>query len=618
MKLTVVHLEGSKQGLTETISGQVITIGRDPSNTLSFDPFKDLDVSTRHASITAQGEQAVLQDLGSTNGTFLNGDKIQGTVPLPNGCILQFGGNGPKVQVSYSLSDGPGKKTQMISDLSSKLEQEEAARKKGKKKVVLGACCLFLLLGIGVGGLLGYQSHAAGQALAAEVAGLKEEALEQQRQADNLKATQSPSSKKVWDQAVETLEAADRASQAGELAEARHLYAQASKQFDRAGKEAGLASQAAVAALEKELASAAGAASEERKALEAKEAEERKRIEEERAQQIAEREAQLAEVKKQLELARGAQAIKEQALKILQSKDPAQLKQGIEAVEGLLATLPADAPERADLEPLVPKLKDELDRYEKTPEQLEAAAQAAKEMVFALRSRVFALPRGQTPRTTRIRYPIAEGSGTGFLASDKGHVVTAKEVVEPHLFQPEALARTQKLEQKGMKVFVELELLASVAGVYTSSQTGEAIQVARRSDDSFGDAMKVEIDFDNAKAVVEVSPHRRDEAAVVVLKVEALAGKPALALAERKLDELNPIVSLGVQKEDQGEALALFSFTGNVTEIGPLLGLKAPSFSTWLGGPVLDPSGKVVGVLVEPGSEESRAAHVDTFRSALR
>ena len=51
MKLTCIHLEGSKQGLTETLNGDVISVGRDPSNTLSFDPFKDLDVSTRHASI---------------------------------------------------------------------------------------------------------------------------------------------------------------------------------------------------------------------------------------------------------------------------------------------------------------------------------------------------------------------------------------------------------------------------------------------------------------------------------------------------------------------------------------------------------------------------------------
>ncbi len=619
MKLTVVHLEGSKQGLTETLSGEVISIGRDPSNTLSFDPFKDLDVSTRHASITAQGEQAMLQDLGSTNGTFLNGQKIQGTVPLPaTGAIVQFGDKGPKLQLSWTLHEGPGKKTQMISDLSSKLEQEEQARKKGKKKAFLGACCALLLVGLGIGGVVGYSSYQSGQQLIAQVGALKEEALEEQRQADNLKAATTPEAKASWDAALVALASAQEAHDQGDLVTAEKSYREAIAKFDAAGKEAGLASQAAVAALQKELSSAAGVAEEERQKVEAAEAAERKKIEEQRQQEIAEREAQLAEVKRQLELARNATALKEQGEKILGSKDPAQLSQGIAAIQSALAEMPADAPERADLEALVPKMQDELDVHQKTPEQLAEAARAAKPMVFAIRSNVFALPRGQTPRTTRIRYPIAEGSGSGFLASEKGHVVTAKEVVEPHLFRAEALARAQKLEQKGMKVFIQLELLSNVADVYTSTFTGEQIKVSRRFDDSLGDSEEVEIDFDNAKVKVEVEPHKRDDADIVVLKVEALAGKPSLALAERELEELNPIVSLGVQKEEGEDALALFSFTGNVTGLGPVLTLKAPSFTTWLGGPVLESSGKVVGVLVESGTEVSKAAHVSVFRSSLK
>src|SRR5690242_21774055 len=34
-------------------------------------------VSRKHAKITASGEQIVIQDLGSTNGTFVNGEKIK-------------------------------------------------------------------------------------------------------------------------------------------------------------------------------------------------------------------------------------------------------------------------------------------------------------------------------------------------------------------------------------------------------------------------------------------------------------------------------------------------------------------------------------------------------------
>src|SRR5687768_8753815 len=119
MKLTVVHLEGSKQGQTEYLPGPVVAIGRDPAtNQLAFDPYKDLDVSSQHATVTFQGDQVMIQDLGSRNGTFLNGARVDGAVPLPNDSVVQFGDKGPKVKLSFVFHAGPGKKTQMIHDLA--------------------------------------------------------------------------------------------------------------------------------------------------------------------------------------------------------------------------------------------------------------------------------------------------------------------------------------------------------------------------------------------------------------------------------------------------------------------------------------------------------------------
>jgi DNA-binding winged helix-turn-helix (wHTH) protein len=48
-------------------------------------------VSRRHAQITVSGEQAVLEDLGSKNGTILNGHQIAGVSPLADGDRIQFG-----------------------------------------------------------------------------------------------------------------------------------------------------------------------------------------------------------------------------------------------------------------------------------------------------------------------------------------------------------------------------------------------------------------------------------------------------------------------------------------------------------------------------------------------
>src|SRR4051794_40451790 len=119
MVLTVVHLDGSKTGQTETFTQTMIAVGRDPQNLLVFDPHKDTDVSARHAQFLVQGTALLIQDLNSRNGTFVNGQKVAGPpVPLADGSVVQFGDKGPKVQVSFrTVPTGPGKKTQMVSDL---------------------------------------------------------------------------------------------------------------------------------------------------------------------------------------------------------------------------------------------------------------------------------------------------------------------------------------------------------------------------------------------------------------------------------------------------------------------------------------------------------------------
>src|SRR5262245_16809203 len=105
MQLTFVHVDGSKKGQTEVFNHQVVGVGRDPSNQLLFDPYKDTDVSSRHAQFLFQGEQLMLQDLGSRNGTFLNGQRVGNQPsPVPPNSVIQFGDKGPKVQVSYKAA----------------------------------------------------------------------------------------------------------------------------------------------------------------------------------------------------------------------------------------------------------------------------------------------------------------------------------------------------------------------------------------------------------------------------------------------------------------------------------------------------------------------------------
>src|SRR5215212_5722519 len=87
-KLQVSLPDGSET--THDLTEPVITIGRISENTLQID---DISVSSNHAELTLKGEDYVLRDLGSTNGTRLNGKDVEEEqdYPLQDGDIISFG-----------------------------------------------------------------------------------------------------------------------------------------------------------------------------------------------------------------------------------------------------------------------------------------------------------------------------------------------------------------------------------------------------------------------------------------------------------------------------------------------------------------------------------------------
>src|SRR5581483_707919 len=64
-----------------------LTLGRDPANQVAID---DVSVSRRHCMIAQDGEQFIIRDLGSHNGTFVNGSAIEERV-LNNGDRISIG-----------------------------------------------------------------------------------------------------------------------------------------------------------------------------------------------------------------------------------------------------------------------------------------------------------------------------------------------------------------------------------------------------------------------------------------------------------------------------------------------------------------------------------------------
>jgi pSer/pThr/pTyr-binding forkhead associated (FHA) protein len=70
-----------------TISARVVTIGRSSDCDVRVD---DANVSRRHAEVRRIGDGYSLVDLGSTNGTEVNGQRIQETA-LMNGDVISVG-----------------------------------------------------------------------------------------------------------------------------------------------------------------------------------------------------------------------------------------------------------------------------------------------------------------------------------------------------------------------------------------------------------------------------------------------------------------------------------------------------------------------------------------------
>lgn len=80
--------EGPSPGKVFTLSRGEISIGRDTSNDIVINV---AEVSRKHARLILKGGGYVLEDLGSTNGTFVNGQRIIAPHVLRPGDVIMLG-----------------------------------------------------------------------------------------------------------------------------------------------------------------------------------------------------------------------------------------------------------------------------------------------------------------------------------------------------------------------------------------------------------------------------------------------------------------------------------------------------------------------------------------------
>tara|TARA_Y100001970_G_scaffold150948_1_gene185041 strand:+ start:14188 stop:14652 length:465 start_codon:yes stop_codon:yes gene_type:complete len=94
----LVVASGHQAGTRYAITSTHLTVGRHPDSDIFLD---DITVSRRHVELQQGSAGYLLKDVGSLNGTYLNGERLEDSeTPLTNGDELQIG----KFKLLYLVS----------------------------------------------------------------------------------------------------------------------------------------------------------------------------------------------------------------------------------------------------------------------------------------------------------------------------------------------------------------------------------------------------------------------------------------------------------------------------------------------------------------------------------
>jgi len=161
MRFRLTYLSEPFKGLTTDFDQEVVSIGRSVENDVVVD---EVHVSGFHAKIENPGGQVVIKDLGSTNGTFVNGKKIKSPAILQGGETIQFG---TQVQIKFTpLIEDVEDRTVIGTpeEMPDYIPQESPVIKKSKTKkkfpiwIIIVVLAVVLICGgvivLGGGGLL--------------------------------------------------------------------------------------------------------------------------------------------------------------------------------------------------------------------------------------------------------------------------------------------------------------------------------------------------------------------------------------------------------------------------------------------------------------------------------
>ena len=158
MPIEIRVLSGAQAGQVKRFEQPVVVIGRQAGLDLRFDPQQDLDVSGRHAEIRATNDGYEIHDSGSTNGTFVNGKKVSGTVKLNAGDKIKFGARGPEAEVTVAVSTSEEMRRTATRSTEQRIAVAVTEQTAGLKRAMIAVGLLILVGGGGTAAFLWRQS----------------------------------------------------------------------------------------------------------------------------------------------------------------------------------------------------------------------------------------------------------------------------------------------------------------------------------------------------------------------------------------------------------------------------------------------------------------------------
>jgi S1-C subfamily serine protease len=147
---------GSRAGQKVEFTSAAVFAGRHPEADLRFDVNSELDVSSRHAEFRRTDAGWSVLDLGSTNGTWVNDERISAARAIRAGDTILLGAKGPRIEVlsTGSAEDlAPPPRAREVAGVRRSTHERVAAAVAAQtghlKRFVIGLCTV-LVAGVAV------------------------------------------------------------------------------------------------------------------------------------------------------------------------------------------------------------------------------------------------------------------------------------------------------------------------------------------------------------------------------------------------------------------------------------------------------------------------------------